>query len=182
MGQAQTKNDLVKVRKPTGGPRPGSGRKKGTLNKRTQMLRKIADGALTKGHTPIDVMLKNMRRFDEEADGLWSEVMIAMGQMADTIKTSQEKFDFLDKMTATLGKMRECRLDAQKCAVDAAPFVHAKLSSVSVSVTDDKLSRKSEGAMTDEEKQDYFNKLRLRPVTDTPLSVTIDNETGEEVE
>lgn len=58
--QANTNNDAEKIEKPTnGGRRPGSGRKKGVPNKRSA---ETAAAAAASGITPLEFMLKNMRK------------------------------------------------------------------------------------------------------------------------
>lgn len=52
-------------KKQLGGYRPGSGRKKGST---TKLTREIANRAIKEGITPLEVMLKTMRRLNEEAD------------------------------------------------------------------------------------------------------------------
>ena len=49
-----------------GGKRNGAGRKPGSLNKRTVALRAISDEALFAGLLPLQVMLQNMRFYDNE--------------------------------------------------------------------------------------------------------------------
>jgi hypothetical protein len=89
--------------------------------------------------------------------------------------------EYIDRVMKLLDKQRECRLDAQKCAVDCAGFVHPKLSSMSVNLTNDTIkTTHDENGMSDEELADYYNKLRLRPTSTTPL--TIDNDTGNVVQ
>jgi len=50
---------------PRGGPRPGAGRKKGSLTQRT---REIAERAIAEGLTPLDVMLSAMHAFHQAGE------------------------------------------------------------------------------------------------------------------
>lgn len=64
----------------TGGARPGAGRKKGGLNKKTKLLREIAGKALTSGKTPLEVMLENMRFFHDKASELQAKIVAALSE------------------------------------------------------------------------------------------------------
>ena len=156
------------------------GRPKGRLNARTIMLRKVRDNAIVKGKTPLDTMLKNMRRFDDEAEGMYNNLreMVESGRPPKSA-SADVHMAYFDKVMELLSKMRECRLDAQKCAVDAAPFVHPRLTTVEYKNTTDTIKAKPEVEMSEDEMIDYYNKLRERPLSVAPL--VIDNETGEQV-
>ena len=124
-------------------------------------------------------MLKNMNRFDEEAEMLYANFtgLRDLPIPSDVGKAAKHALMLIREWSKT----RECMLDAQKAAVDAAPFVHARLSAMAVNVSTD-VVQKPGGEMTKEQRMDYFNKLRLRPTSHVPLQITIDNETGDHVE
>ncbi len=166
------------------GKQPGAGRKKGSLSRRTIVLRAAADNALAKGKTPLDTMLKNMRRFDNEGDDMYCELLDFVKEHKPGPKSKlSDVNEYVDKVMSILTKQRECRLDAQKCAVDCAGFVHPKLSAMQVNVTEDKVSKPAPtNSMTPEQKVDFFNKLRMRPASVVPLLVTIDNDTGDVID
>jgi hypothetical protein len=87
-----------------------------------------------------------------------------------------------EEVLELLKEMSGYRMNAQKCAVDAASFIHPRLSAVAVKVENTPVHAKPETQMTDDELADYYNKLRLRPTSVEPLNiVTIDNDTGEPV-
>lgn len=122
-------------------------------------------------------MIKNMLHYDEAADKLVAEFMIA-------VRSSKKKLDPV-QLLEMMGKISSARMDAQKCAVDAAPFVHSKLATMQLNVTnDDPIVRAhNETSMTEEQLVVYYNKLRMRPTDVKPVEiVTLDNETGDEVE
>lgn len=112
---------------PRGGSRDGAGRPAGAVTKRT---REIADRALAEGKAPLEVMLDNMRHFQQVA--LDAEAAIAAmdeSTVATLGQTHEEQFK------ALLAKVKQAaglRVMAHECARDAAPFMHAKLSTVSV--------------------------------------------------
>src|SRR5213592_3344283 len=101
-----------------GGKREGSGRKKGALAKRT---REIAERAVAEGKAPLEVMLENMRHFQQVAldaeaviENINEEQVNALGG------THEEQFK------ALLAKVKQAaglRIMAHGCAKDAAPFM-----------------------------------------------------------
>lgn len=108
-----------------GGKREGAGRKKGALTVRTQ---DAAARALADGSTPLDVMLANMRHFQQVAldaeatiDGLTAEEI--SGQAA----SPEEQFKLLLAKAKQAAGLRQM---AHECARDAAPYIHPKLSAV----------------------------------------------------
>lgn len=115
---------------PVPAPRPandrGQGRKPGGVNEKTKMLRDIAAKALAEGVTPAEVMLDNMRFYFEKADVLQTAVITKIGK---------KKLDSKEAMELLLEfkELGENRMKAQSCAVDAAPYFHARLSSTTVS-------------------------------------------------
>ncbi|MBR1238473.1 hypothetical protein [Bradyrhizobium sp. AUGA SZCCT0182] len=105
-----------------GGYQPNAGRKKGGINARTAALRNIADEALAAGITPLEVMLQNMRFYHSEAETILAELLKGL---AEHNKTPEQLISAMKE----LGAFKE---KAQRCAVDAAPFLHPHLSAVSV--------------------------------------------------
>ena len=116
--------------------------------------------------------------FDDEADGLCAKLNGMVENARPSKKASaKEHLEFFDKLMSLMGKMRECRLDAQRCATDAAPHMHQRLAAAQHTVTNDTIGAKPEHDMTPDELADYYNKLRLRPASANPL--VIDNDIGE---
>lgn len=110
-----------------GGKREGAGRKLGSGTKRT---REVAMRALAEGKAPLEVMLDNMRHFQQVA--LDAEAVIESmneDQVAVLGQTHEEQFKTL------LAKVKQAaglRVMAHECARDAASYMHAKLSAVTV--------------------------------------------------
>ncbi|MEH2583595.1 hypothetical protein V1281_005490 [Nitrobacteraceae bacterium AZCC 2161] len=159
--------------------RPGAGRPKGSISRRVRAINNMTVAALSRvKKVPLETMLKNMERFDDEADGLYSKLssMIENGKPSSKAPR-KEHLEFFDKVMSLIGKMRECRLDAQRCATDAAPYMHQRLAAVQVSVSNDTIKAKPEHEMSADELAEYYNKLRMRPTSVNPL--VIDNESGE---
>lgn len=116
-----------------GGKREGAGRKVGALTERT---RAVAERALAEGKAPLEVMLDNMRHFQQVAldaeaviDGITEDELAAMGS------NHEEQFK------ALLAKVKQAaglRVMAHECARDAAGYMHAKLSAVQHSGDEDR--------------------------------------------
>jgi hypothetical protein len=104
--------------------RPGAGRPKGSTTRRLRAIADMTAAAMKRvKKVPLDTMLKNMERFDEEADGLYAKLNDLIENGRPLKKASpNEHLEFFDKVMSLMGKMRECRLDAQRCATDAAPY------------------------------------------------------------
>lgn len=160
-----------------GGKRPGAGRPKGGLARRVKAIRDLSDAAMkaTK-RVPLGTMLKNMNRFDDEADKLY-EKLEALRAENPKDKTVKALKDYLESLRDSWSEWRECAMDAQKCAVDAAPFMHQRLSQANVNVTHENIVKPVD--MTPEQKSDYYNKLRMRPASHKPLNLLLDNKTGD---
>lgn len=111
-----------------GGRRINSGRKPGSLTKRT---REVAERAAAEGKTPLEVLLENMRHFQKVAHDA-EAVIEAMTEDAVTAlgESHEERFKaLLAKVKAAAG----LRQLANEAAKDAAPFMHARLASIELS-------------------------------------------------
>lgn len=111
-----------------GGKRDGAGRPAGAITKRT---REVAERALATGMSPLDVMLDNMRHFQQVAldaeatlEGLTAE---EFSEQVPPAASPEDQFKFL---LAQVKKTVGLRQAAQDAARDAAPYVHAKLASI----------------------------------------------------
>jgi hypothetical protein len=112
---------------PRGGKREGAGRKQGALTERT---RAVAERALAEGKAPLEVMLDNMRHFQQvalDAEATLEGLTVAEFAGKVTEDTPEEQFKAL---LAHVKKTAGFRQLAQECARDAAPYIHAKLSAV----------------------------------------------------
>jgi hypothetical protein len=89
-----------------GGARPGAGRKAGTANKKT---REIANRAAAEGLTPLEVMLKAMRRLVEKAE------------QVEGVQQGEG-----EKIVSPL----ELLVEAASVAKDAAPYMHPRLAAI----------------------------------------------------
>ncbi len=74
--------------------------------------------------TPLDVMIDNMNFWWDQAKDLGEQLKnLVVDEMDNAAKA-----DALQK----IGRFLAARENAQKCAVDAAPYVHPKFTSISV--------------------------------------------------
>jgi hypothetical protein len=110
-----------------GGARPGSGRKPGEANKRSQA---VAAKAQLEGITPLEVMLRAMREHVDLADALRAQsteadAAVLIGE-ADPDTGAKLRRDALAAINA-----------ASVLAKDAAPYMHAKLANVTSTINGD---------------------------------------------
>lgn len=110
-----------------GGKREGAGRKPGAVTTRT---REIAEQALAEGKTPLEVMLENMRHFQKVAED--AEAVIAGLTIAEISGDNVSPEEQFKAMLAKVKQAAGYRNMAHECARDAAPFIHAKLASVTI--------------------------------------------------
>ena len=110
-----------------GGKREGAGRPQGAVTKRT---REIADRALAEGKAPLEVMLDNMRHFQQVA--LDAEAVLAglsVEEISGKDMSPEEQFKMLLAKAKNAAGFRQM---AQECARDAAGYMHAKLAAVTI--------------------------------------------------
>lgn len=111
----------------SGGKREGAGRPAGAITKRT---REVAERALAEGKAPLDVMLDNMRHFQQVA--LDAEAVIESMNEEQVSLLGQNHEEQFKALLAKVKQAAGLRIMAHECARDAAPFIHAKLSSVTL--------------------------------------------------
>lgn len=109
----------------SGGKRVGAGRKPGSLTKRTQA---IAKEAAAQGKTPLEVMLANMRHFQQvalDAEAVLSGLTVE--EIGGKDLSPEEQFKMLLAKAKNAAGFRQM---AQECARDAASYIHPRLSAV----------------------------------------------------
>lgn len=144
-----------------GGARANAGRPPGTKTvvKRLQSIRQVTEDIVRDGKLPLRLMIKNMCFYDEKATYIEEQFHDAM---ADNVKRFSEK-GFL-RALELFTQLGDMRMKGQKCAVDAAPFLHPRLSAIEMQVHH---SEKPKDLPADDEAQhfrDDFRKLRTVPV------------------
>lgn len=100
-----------------GGPRPNSGRKRGTLSSRTQ---EIIANFTADGKTPIQIIIEAMRYYDNLAE---QEALKIIG------------VELNDENRETFQQVIALKNAAVSCAKDAAPYMHPKLANIEATVT-----------------------------------------------
>ncbi len=98
-----------------GGKRPGAGRPKGSKN---DLTLKIAKEAAVEGISPLQMMIKSMREFDQRADELSTLILAAVAK--DDIKAAE----------SMMGRWFAYRREAGEMASKAAPFIHPRLAAL----------------------------------------------------
>lgn len=111
-----------------GGKRPGAGRPQSAP---TRLTRVRAHEIAQSGFSPLDVMLGNMKFWLDQTEHLATKLgelfdMNVDGCDPDAVATKQAEGAKL------IGKLLAARQHAQDCAVDAAPYVHPKLQSITL--------------------------------------------------
>jgi len=117
----QKKSNKPASGKTKGGARPGSGRKEGSLTKRT---REIAEVAAAQGITPLEVMMSAMMALYKEAANCSREI----NKHDDHGDKADEHDDGHDTMI-TENRIKLLNM-AATIARHAAPYVHPRLSAI----------------------------------------------------
>jgi hypothetical protein len=110
-----------------GGKRLGAGRPQGAVTKRS---REVAERALAEGKTPLEVMLDNMRHFQQvalDAEATLEGLTVEEFTGKVTAETPEDQFKAL---LAQVKKTAGFRQLAQESARDAAAYVHPRLAAV----------------------------------------------------
>lgn len=121
----------------------GQGRKPGS---KVKVLRAHnAQKMINEGRAPVNVMLRNMWWWDEAANNLGGQ-LLQHSEALKFAKSDEAKFEALQTFNDLLQKFFHARDKAQSCAVDAAPYFHARLQSVKIdasitNVTPQKVSK-----------------------------------------
>jgi hypothetical protein len=111
------------------------------------------------GKLPLRVMIKNMDFYFQEALELDRRLADALAQNAK--KFSAEQFI---KALELYGQASDARMKAQKCACDAAPYLHPRLSQIQIDATQTIRTARDLAPSSDKEKsRDFFRQLRDSP-------------------
>ena|ERR1035437_3552111 len=105
----------------SGGDRGGR-RPKGSLGKRTKALLAIKDQALHAGITPLEVLLNNMRFYYDKISKAEQMLEAAIAQHEPT-----------EKIIQVLKTLCDFRSEAGRFAVEAAPYCHSRMATLTVS-------------------------------------------------
>jgi hypothetical protein len=117
--------------KPKGGKREGSGAKPGQ-NPLSKLSRVRAKEVWDTGNAPLDVMLRNMMFFHDHAENLKDRIMTLLDEAQSARAAGNAEGPDLDKLQQLVKNHLEARMNSQECAKDAAPYVHPRLSAITV--------------------------------------------------
>jgi hypothetical protein len=107
-----------------GVPNPNAGRRPGSA---TRLTRKLANDLIRQGYAPLEVMISNMLFWHKRSESIARRIeLLSSENVEGSDQAKDEKYDELvrDYVTA--------RENAQKCAVEAAPYCHPRLQSVAL--------------------------------------------------
>ncbi|MDX3926749.1 MAG: hypothetical protein QHC90_13220 [Shinella sp.] len=111
-----------------GGKRDGAGRPAGAITRRT---REVAERVVATGMSPLEVMIDNMRHFQQVAlDAEATLEGLTASEFSEQVPPDASPEDQFKFLLAQVKKTAGFRQMAQDAARDAAPYVHAKLSSI----------------------------------------------------
>ena len=125
------------------GPKPGSrageaSPNKGVETQNRQLARIEGHRIASSPNAPLKVMLRNMMFWVEHANTIQAQVEQMLPQITEAIRASNGNPAALDAVNEMLEKAKTltrefltARHNSQTCAVDAAPYIHPKLASVS---------------------------------------------------
>lgn len=102
--------------------------KGGSASQSTMHARAQAHQIATSEKAPLRVMLDNMMFWHNQSAALADEIQIGI----DAMKAGTADEELLKVTDKLLSKFIAARQNAQSCAVDAAPYVHPKLQSVTI--------------------------------------------------
>ena len=105
------------------------GRPEGALAK---MSKRKANELAAADRTPLDVMVDNMNFWWDKAKDLGTIVEEQVARV-QTMENPEEARAALAEISKTATHFLAARENAQKCAVEAAPYVHPRFQSISVS-------------------------------------------------
>lgn len=99
------------------------GRPVGSVGTPTKLSRLRANDIASSGNAPVDVMLRNMLWWHQKAEEMTEQLqLLIVGEDEGT----------RDEALSALRNMLHAREQSQRCAVDLAPYVHARLASVTI--------------------------------------------------
>jgi hypothetical protein len=81
--------------------------------------------------TPLDVMIDNMNFWWDKAKGLGTVVEEQIAKLSE-IDDNEERAEALAELSKVAKSFVAARENAQRCAVDAAPYVHPRFQSISI--------------------------------------------------
>jgi hypothetical protein len=103
-------SEPTKKEKQNGGVRPGAGRPKGSISRRVRAINNMTVAALSRvKKVPLETMLKNMERFDEEADAAFLEGDFDCESKAGALQVGWPTDYAVTSFTAVTLSAKDCR-------------------------------------------------------------------------
>ena len=102
----------------------GGGRKPNAINKLTRVR---AHELVATGNAPLDLMLKNMKFYEKLSDDLKVRLFAVLDKMMAAPQIDPADIRAMQELTNNHFIARD---KSQGCAVDAAPYVHPRLASI----------------------------------------------------
>lgn len=132
---------------PAGGPRQGAGAKPGYVKQKHQTIaaRLLKDGK----SSPLEAMVENMRKQLDRAKFATGKLEKLIDKFLDGELEGDRKEIHKTFLAAVRNEIDHEQL-AQKYAVDAAPYMHAKLTSMELNLHQDAVDDKSDKELAEE--------------------------------
>lgn len=164
---AKRSNNVPKDgRAKNGGPRKGQGRPLGSA---TKLTRRKADELCDSNESPLDVMVYNMLFWFRATKGLETQLQDFMREFAES-EVMRKSPESVEEFMKLMKHMVAARENSQKCAVDAAPYVHPRLASVTLKNDPKEPLTMILGSMSAAQAaEEYAKTLRAAPESIKPL-------------
>ena len=141
------------------------------MSQRRKLMKQISMDMLKREKVPLRIMLLNMDYYDEEAQ---SYERIIHEKIAEIKMDGDQLLECLRLME----KLGDARMKAQHCAMQAAPYMHARFAHIHH--TSEKVEQPKVLPPDDMEKvREEYRRLRAMPFVPPPASEMIDITPGE---
>jgi hypothetical protein len=101
------------------------GRPVGSVTRLSHTItRTEAHRLVVEGKSPLHVMIRNMLFWDENATNIGEMIKAKLANIGEETDVRE--------LTELLKKFMQAQAEAQKCAVDAAPYCHPRLANVAI--------------------------------------------------
>lgn len=156
-----------------------------------KLTRKVADELADSGDTPLDVMLGNMWFWRNQAENLHAILMERIGELhpVDGIVSAEDRAEIQERWQKTLEQVQEigqhfleARRNSQQCAVDAAPYVNAKIAATKLKGSSDAAAKLIEKQTSPQDAMAaYLDSLKIVDIVANESDADDAGEAAEEV-
>lgn len=150
-----------------------------------KLTRKVADAMADSGDTPLDVMIDNMLFWRNQAHNLQAVLMEKIEDLhpraaagdPDAQREAELRFDESVQQIREVGNhFLAARENAQRCAVDAAPYVNARIAPTKVDGSDKAAARLIAKQVPPAEAMEaYLDSLRIVSIEADPTPTDEDD-------